>query len=298
MSAEDMSAEDRVRIAGPKVQAVIERRGAQLRSLRVGERELIWQGAPGFWPESAPILFPLIARIPDDRIRLASGSYPMPPHGLVLARTFDVAEQSATRCVFETGADDETRRSYPFDFRLRVSFDAAGDGLAMAIEVRNEGAEPMPCDVGYHVGFRWPLEDARSKDDCIVRFEHAEPAPIRRGTGDPIMLTHEPRPTPVEGDLLRPRDDLFEEFAIVWDRLESRALWYGAQGGLGVRLDFPDSPNLGIWMQPGGDFLCLEPWQGYPAPLDYTGLFADKPGIATVAPASTRTWRLTVTPDG
>lgn len=294
-----MSAEHRIEIAGPTVRAAIERRGAQLRSLQVADgRELIWQGAPGFWDDSAPILFPLIARVPDDRIRLPGGSYPMPPHGLALHRTFDVAEQSETRCVFQTRADDETHRSYPFDFILRVSFDVAGPGLAMAIEVRNEGAEPMPCDVGYHVGFRWPLEDGRAKEDYVIRFDRDEPAPIRRGTGDPIMLLREPRPTPVDGRMLRPRDALFEELAIVFDRLESRGLWFGAEHGLGVRLDFPDSPNLGLWMQPGAPFLCLEPWQGYPAPVDFAGRFTEKPGIATVAPASSRAWRLTVTPEG
>lgn len=294
-----MSTEDRIEIAGPSLRAAIERRGAQLRTLKAADGgELIWQGAPGFWDGSAPILFPLIARVPDNRIRFPSGSYDMPPHGLLLDRVFEVAEHTATRCVFETRADDETRRSYPFDFAVRVSFDAADAGLAMAIEVRNETDEPMPCDVGYHVGFRWPLADGRGKADHIVRFDRDEPAPIRRGTGDPIMLTREPHPSPVEGRVLRPRDELFEASAIVWDRLESRGLWYGAEGGPGVRLAFPDSPNLAVWMQPGAQFLCFEPWQGLPAPVDYTGPFSDKPGIATVAPAQTRTWRLTVTAEG
>lgn len=292
-----MTSEPSVEIEGPRLHARIERRGAQLRSLRHGDRELIWQGAQGFWTGSAPILFPVIARVPNDRIRVPSGEYPMPPHGIVMQREFDLVEDTPSRCVFETRADEETRHSYPFDFLLQVSFDVSGDGLAMAIEVRNNGADPLPCDVGYHVGFRWPLEDGRDKGDYLLRFDRDEPAPIRRGTGDPMMLYREPRPSPVQGRVLHPRDELFEELAIVFDRLESRALWFGAEDGLGVRLEFPDSPHLGVWMQPGARFLCLEVWQGYPAPLDFDGLFSEKPGIGSVAPGQAQSWRLTVTPE-
>lgn len=277
--------------------AVIERLGAQLTSFRDADgRERVWQGAPGFWSEHAPILFPVIASVPGGRVRIDGREYPMPPHGFAWRQPFDVEEHEGARVTMVLRDGASTRPHYPFAFELRVSFAMAGGGLAMAIEVANQGDAAMPCDVGYHVGLNWPLVAGRAKTDHVIRFERPEPAPIRRGTGDPVMLYHEPRPSPIEGDRLPLRDELFEELPIVMDRLASRRLWFGVEGAGGVRVDFPDSPHLGLWMQPGAPFLCIEPWQGYPAAVDFADELANKPGIALLAPGAREAWRATITP--
>ena len=71
---------------------------------------------------------------------------------------------------------------------------------------------------------------------------------------------------------------------------------FGAPGGPGLRVDFPDSPHLGLWMIPGESYLCIEPWQGYPARMDFDAPLIEKPGIAVIEPGETRRWRLGITP--
>ncbi len=110
-------------------------------------------------------------------------------------------------------------------------------------------------------------------------FAEEEPGPIRRGTGDPILLLPDPRPTPVEGRVLRLRDALFEEQAMVWDHLNSRAVTFAAPGSRGLRGEFPDSPHLAVWMFPRAPYLCIEPWQGYPSPVDFRGPISEKSGL-------------------
>jgi galactose mutarotase-like enzyme len=78
----------------------------------------------------------------------------------------------------------------------------------------------------------------------------------------------------------------------VFDRLNSRSVTYGAPGTLCLRIDFPDSPHLGIWMRPGASYICVEPWQGYPSRIDFDGTLAEKPGIALIPAGETRYWRL------
>ena len=51
-----------------------------------------------------------------------------------------------------------------------------------------------------------------------IRFEHDEPAPVRRIDTDGFLLP-DPQPTPVEGDKLVLRDDLFVADALIFDRL-------------------------------------------------------------------------------
>jgi galactose mutarotase-like enzyme len=292
-----MSARAQVQLSAGGLSASIDPLGAQLQSLRTADgQQLLWQGDPRYWPDRALILFPVIGPLIGNQFHHRGRAYPMPPHGFARQREFAVAEQSTTRCVFELRDDAETRVHYPFAFRLRVEFALLDDALLNTLVVENLDDEPLPADVGFHPGFNWPLTVGRAKDEYTVVFAEDEPAPIRRGTGDPVFLYPEGRPSPVEGNILRPRDELFEELAIVFDRLNSRSLTFGAPGALGLRVDFPDSPHLGLWMVPGATYLCIEPWQGYPSRLDFEGPFVEKPGIALIPPGETRRWRLQVTP--
>lgn len=95
-------------------------------------------------------------------------------------------EHEPHRCVLELTQDGETRAQYPFAFTLRVSFELGSDGaLEETIEVHNPAQEPLFGDVGFYPGFVWPLEPGRAKEDHVVVFGATEPAPIRRGSGDP-----------------------------------------------------------------------------------------------------------------
>lgn len=272
--------------------------GAELVSLSPRDMpELIWQGAAGWWPGHAPVLFPLITQTPGQKIEVDGRSYPMPPHGFARTTEFAVERHEQDELLLRLEDGPETRRHYPFAFGFTARYRLEGNAVNLTLTVENRSGTAMPCDVGIHPGFNWPLEPGRRKDEYRVVFEKEEPAPIRRGVDDPVMLLPEPRPTPVEGRVLRPHDKLFEGGQpITFDRLKSRSLTFGRDGGARLRLDFPDSPNLGIWMQPGAAFLALEPWHGYPAEVDFSGPFATKPGIAHVEAGESRSWRFAVVP--
>lgn len=286
-----------LRLEGSGLRAAVDPQGAQLRSFTDTDGlELLWQGDPASWPDQALTLFPVIGPLPGGELRHGDRRYPMPPHGFAHLRAFRLVEQAADRCVLELRDDEDTRRQYPFPFRLRATVALAGGALHHELAVHNPGEEVLPADVGFHPGFTWPLEPGRAKTDHALTFAEEEPAPVRRGAGDPVALYAEPRPTPVEGRVLPLRDELFEDLAIVWDRLGSRSVTYGTPGGRGLRVDFPDSPHLGLWMIPGAAFVCIEPWQGLPMTQGFDGPIEDKPGTALVPPGATRTWRLSVTP--
>lgn len=291
-----MSVQSSVKLESSGVSAIIEPHGAQMVSFKTAKgQELVWQGDPASWPDHSLILFPVVGPLVGGVFRHGGAEYPMPPHGFALMRDFSLVEQRTDRCVFELGDDGDTRLQYPFDFLLQVRFELSGASFLQTITVENLGSGPMPADVGFHPGFNWPLTPGLAKDDYLLTFEKDEPAPIRRGTGDPIFLLPDGRPTPVEGNVLRLRDELFVELPIVFDRLNSRSLTYGAPGSLSLLIDFPDSPSLGLWMIPGTQFLCIEPWQGYPSLTDFNGPFMEKPGTAIISAGETRSWRLGLT---
>lgn len=288
---------DPVRVGDGGLSVSIDPQGAQLRSIRTPDGlEHLWQGDPRFWPDRAPVLFPLICQLTGGQLVHRGERYPMPAHGFAHLRRFAVVDRAPTRVRLELAADDQTRAQYPFEFVLGVILSVEGGRLQLTLEVHNAGDEPMPADVGFHPGFNWPLQPGRAKEDYRIVFEAPEPAPIRRGVDDPIFLEPEPFPTPVEGDTLPLRDELWDAQAMVFDELASRSLVYGPPGGRGLRIAFPDSPYLALWMRPGAPYLCIEPWQGLPAPVGFAGEFATKPGVGIVGPGVTRRWRLLVEP--
>jgi galactose mutarotase-like enzyme len=70
---------------------------------------------------------------------------------------------------------------------------------------------------------------------------------------------------------------------LIFDQLKSRAVNFGVPGEPSIRIRFPDLPHLGVWTKPGAGFLCIEPWQGYAAPLGFAGELKDKPGGVLLA---------------
>lgn len=116
----------------------------------------------------------------------------------------------------------------------------------------------MPASFGFHPALHWPLPFGAARAAHRILFEAPEPAPVRRIDGNGFLLP-DPVATPVVGDTLTLRDDLFVDDALIFDRLTSRSVSYGAFAGPQFRSDFDDFPTLGVWTKPGADFICIEP---------------------------------------
>ena len=287
---------DLVRIASPSLAAIISPMGAELWSLTDSEgRELMTDADPAYWSGHAPLLFPVVGRLRGDAYRLDGRSHAMAQHGFARRRPFALVARDGASALFRLEADAETRAAYPFAFRLDMRFAIDGATLAMTATVTNAGDAPMPFSFGYHPAFAWPLPFGSAKADHRILFDAEEPAPIRRIGGEPGLIDPAPRPSPVEGRVLRPTAALFEEDAIIWDRLASRALRWGADTGPQLRIAFPDTPWLGLWQKPGARYLCIEPWAGMADPAGFDGEIWDKPGIIALPPRDSRAFRMDVT---
>ncbi|KEQ52946.1 aldose 1-epimerase family protein [Sphingobium chlorophenolicum] len=270
--------------------------GAELWSLKDGQgRELMTDANPRWWTGHAPLLFPFVGRSRGDVYRFEGREYPMPQHGFARQRNFAAVERSAEAVTFRLEADADTRTAYPFDFRLDMRFAIEGATLRMTATVGNLGASDMPFSFGYHPAFAWPLPFGGAVEAHRVLFEKAEPAPIRKVGVEPGLIALESAASPVEGNMLAPTHAMFEGDALIWDRLESRSLFWGVPGGRGLKIDFPDTPWLGLWQKPGAHYLCVEPWAGMADPVGFTGDVWGKQGIMRLAPGEERRFRMDVT---
>jgi galactose mutarotase-like enzyme len=262
--------------------------GAELQSVSDSNgRQLLWDGDPAVWQGRAPILFPVIGMLMNGCYRLDGMVYQMPKHGFARHSVFEIVANTDGMVMMRLTASDKTRPIYPFEFQLDVGFALAANTLRLVATISNLGAQPMPASFGFHPALRWPLPYGRSRDEHRIRFAHEEPEPIRRidahGLLKPVA-----EPTPVRGKELVLRDHLFIDDALIFDRLISSHLDYGATSGPQIRVQFSDFPILGVWTKPGAGFLCIEPWQGCADPEGFEGDIREKPGIIEIPPGSAR----------
>jgi len=284
-----------VTIASEKLTAAINPLGAELWSLTGPDgAEWMTDADPAFWTGHAPVLFPIVGALSGGRYRLDGREYALPKHGFARTSAFAVTEQAQDRATFRLGDDAATRSVYPFAFTLDIAFRLAGDLLAMTATVTNRGDAPMPFSFGFHPAFAWPLPGWADKAAHRIEFAAPEPASIRRLDPASGLMLAERFASPVAGSTLAPDAALFEADALMWDRLASRSLRFGADGGGSLEIAFPDTPMLGIWQKPGAGYLCIEPWQGIADPVGFAGDFRDKPGVVKLAPGAARAFRMDV----
>ena len=285
-----------IRIGTARLRAEIALHGAELVRLRdEAGRDLLWDGDPAYWSGRSPILFPIVGRLKDDRLTVDGVPYPMRQHGIARTSAFALVARDEASCRLRLAADATTRRAYPFDFVLDLDYRIAGATLTLAGTVRNAGAAVMPASFGFHPAFRRPLPYGADPADHAVTFAEEEPEPIAAVEGG--LLSDRRRPSPVRGRTLALGPHLFDDDALIFLAPRSRSVHYGPPGGRGLRVDFADMPQLGLWSKPGAPFLCVEPWSGYASPLGFDGDAAAKPGMTLLQPGESRTFAMSVTLD-
>jgi galactose mutarotase-like enzyme len=283
-------------IANQLIHAEFVEMGAELRRFQaIQGPDLLWSGDPAVWGRVSPVLFPIVGELKGNALRHEGKSYPMGRHGFARDRAFTLIRLSRETCTWMLRDDARTREQYPFPFELWITYSVIETSLQTVFEVRNPGTQPLPLNLGAHPAFRWPLPGGQ-RESHRLEFAKTESAPIRRLAGG--LLDPHPYPNPVDGTVLRLRDDLFAQDALVFDHLQSRSLRYVAPGAPGLELKWDGFQQLGIWTKPGSGFLCIEPWAGMASPEDFDGEITQKPGILLVPPGGRRiaAWSVRILP--
>ena len=289
---------DLVTIRSIALTAQINPLGAELTHLRdAGGRELMTDADPAFWTGHAPILFPVIGMPFEETIRVDGTAYPMKKHGFARRSRFETVEAAEDRVTFALTDSAETRASYPFAFRLELTYRVEGATLSIAARIANPAETPLPASFGFHPAFAWPLPYGEDRAAHRILFDADEPDALRTIAADGTIAEAR-RPSPLDGRTLALRDDLFTDDALVWDHVRSDAVTYGAASGPQLQIAFPDTPMLGIWTKPGAAYVCVEPWHGIADPEGYTGEYRDKPGVFEVPAGGDKRIAMSVTLKG
>ena len=274
----------RTTISSDSLSVSIDSRGAELGSIEFEGTELLWQrGDP--WHYSAPVLFPIISKLPNNELLHGGRRYPIASHGVARISEFELVRAEPDAATFVLRSNESTRAAYPFEFELHLGFSVRNSGLTVMHHVANTGDEPLPFLIGAHPAFLWPLPGATEGAEHTVTW----------GTGGSTMrqavngLLPERFDSPaVDGRLVLAKEQ-FARDALLFDDLVPRIATYTADGAPSVTMHYGDFPRFGIWSKAdGADFVCLEPWSGYPATADFGGDIVDLPEVEVLAPGESR----------
>ncbi|RTL61173.1 MAG: aldose 1-epimerase family protein [Hyphomicrobiales bacterium] len=282
-----------VTIASSALTAKIAARGAELVALDTAQGQpLLWHGDPAWWSGRAPLLFPIVGRLPGDKALIDGASYDLPQHGFARGSTFTLVSGDASFCCYELVSTPELMARYPRDFALRVAYEISGASLRVTATVINRDARPMPFSFGYHPAFRWPLASGAERSGHCLVFGDDETAPIHRP--DDGLLSAWTEASPVIDRRIALSDALFDKGALIFTQPRSRRVTYQGPDGTRLTVAFDGMPHLGIWTKPGAPFVCIEPWQGYAAPVGFAGELATKPGIVILPPSASAGYSMTI----
>ena len=255
----------------------INEKGAEIKSIVYGGTEYIWEGRPDAWASSCPLLFPICGGLKDDKYTLDGREYTLEKHGFVRKKTFEVENKTETSASFLSRSDSETKKSFPFDYELRVIYTLSGKSVKIDYSVKNTGGGTMYFNIGSHEGYSTP-EGIEEYDVVFEQNETLESVVL-----DGNLLSNKRLPV-IKNSCVLPLDDkYFEVDALVFDKLNSRSVTLeNRKDGRALKVDFPDDKYFLLWHKHGAPYICLEPWNGIPDRAGSSYDITQKEGITVL----------------
>lgn len=272
--------------------ARIAQHGAELKSLVIDGREFMWSGDPAYWPNTAPVMFPMIGTLRENKTLILGREYSLPKHGFTRDLELTPEETTENSVTFSLEQSDYTKQFYPFDFRFTIRYTLEDGRLTVTHVVRNNDKDDMPYCIGGHPAFVFSGELS----------DHRLEFPMKETLSAPIYnldvhLFEDDNRVPVLNDssVLPLNHEMFYKDVVYLDKVKSRSVKFLGKDNKGVQVDYPDFTSLAVWQSKNAPFLCVEPFCGSADFSDCTGVFAEKRGIEILKPGEEKTYRFSFT---
>jgi galactose mutarotase-like enzyme len=260
-------------ISNSNLTAQINHFGAELFSLKNSDnKEFIWEGNPAFWGKHSPVLFPIVGTLKNNTYHYNGKEYHLSRHGFARDKEFTLSDKSKNSATFSLTSSKESNKVFPFDFELQVIYTLDGNRLIIAYKIINNNNYTMPFSIGAHPAFSLP----KPFGEYALEFEYPESLTSFELEND--LLSDKATTIEMVGNQIPLDYSLFEKDALIFKKLQSKAITILENNSPLLRVQFNDFPNLGIWTKTNAPFLCIEPWLGYSDTVHSSGNILEKEG--------------------
>lgn len=256
--------------------------GAELCSIKKVESdtEYMWNANKDIWGSYAPVLFPIIGSLKNNKYTFEEKKYSVTKHGFIRNnKNLIVKEYSENSITFQYKYNEETLKNYPFEFEFQITYSLNNSSININHKVINHGNNDMYFSLGGHPAFKCPLHNNEKYNDYQLQFEHKETSNTYLLTSNGL-LSGETKPLLINSAILSLKHSLFNDDALILKDLKSRkvSLVHKTKGSI-LSVEFNDFDYLGIWAKPNGNFVCIEPWLGVTDNENTNGNFKTKEAI-------------------
>ncbi len=249
----------------------ISEHGAELKSVVKDGREFMWQADPKFWSRTSPVLFPFVGGLRNDKYTYKGKEYKGIKHGFARDCDFKLVDIRDDSLTFLLEDSEETLKTYPFKFKLYITYVIDGAKVTVKWRVENLNDCDMHFSIGAHPAFNL------KPDGNWFKFDTTEDITYRLIDGDGLVIPEEYYT--MENDGYAPFvPGMFNKDAFIIEGEQARVVSLcDKDKNEYVRVSFT-SPLFGLW-QPVGEnvpFVCIEPWYGRCDRNDFSGELEDR----------------------
>lgn len=249
--------------------------GAELKSIKNNNgKEFLWQGDKNIWSGQAPVLFPITGGLKDDKYILKGNEYTMQKHGYARFCEFELEEKSKETATFLLCSNNESFKSYPYSYELRITYTLVKNTVEVKYSVRNLSEETMYFSIGAHEGYSCP----EGIEEYSIIFDENETLNSYILDGNLLL--------PDSINILDNAKELLLDYkyfmadALVFKDIKSRSVTLKHnKSNKEIKVDFYGFNYFLLWTKPMAGYICIEPWCGIQDPLDSLYDITKKEGI-------------------
>ena len=142
--------------------------GAELQSIRDKATgfEYLWYGDKTYWGRRSPVLFPIVGKVWEGRMRYQGAEYLLSQHGFARDMEFELVSETETEVRYRLVSTEETLKKYPYQFVLEIAYRLHDNKVDVIWEVTNPSDKDICFQIGAHPAFYYP--DYEKVNDLIV----------------------------------------------------------------------------------------------------------------------------------
>ena len=267
-------------------------KGAELKSYIADGKELMWCADEKYWGKTSPFLFPMIGNLRNGKTVINGKEYSISKHGFARDNEFVVENIADHTAVLSFESNDKTLESFPFDFKVTITYTLTEKTLEIAYAVENRSGGKMPYCIGAHPAFA-----------CDKAFDSYKLVFAENETVNSPVMNLETR---MWGDNNRIKRldnskeyslnySLFDNDCVYFDTIKSKSCSL-VSGSEGVKVSWDGFETLGVWTPDHKEapFVCIEPWCGCDDYDTDIGVFSEKRGIQLAAQGETKNYKLII----
>lgn len=265
-----------------KLEIKIDKLGAQLTSIKDKENiEYLWTANEKYWARHAPILFPIVGKVKDNKYKIDNREYNLNQHGFARDSEFEILKNEDDILIYRLKYNEESLKKYPYKFELLIEYKLIDNKLQIKYKVNNLDDKKIYFSIGAHPGFNCPLLEGEKFEDYYLEFDKKENLKRKMVDNKLGLYTGEYKEFMEEQKIINLNRELFIDDAIVFKDFDSNkiALKNNKNQKI-ISMNFEGFKYLGIWTKTDdAPFICIEPWYGCADQIDFAGELKDKEGI-------------------